>query len=192
MWLWIVSNSRADADVLVHRALPVFQRQGIPRPHLHERVDDEVRGALGDDLAGPSRLRVGRGLRRREVAVRRLEPAGERGGVQGCAELAEVRVPVGDLPEEEVAVRPDACRGVRAQVLETVAPALDHLGEGIFHRGALVDREAAPGGVELVKGVGDVLALRSGVLTDTSYALAAAASIALRTGSRLVFGVPST
>jgi hypothetical protein len=42
VWLWIVSNSCADAHVLVHRALTVVLGQRVPRAHLHERVDDEV------------------------------------------------------------------------------------------------------------------------------------------------------
>ena len=68
----------ADPDVLVHRALPVLERKRVPGPDLHERIDDEVRRALRDDLARPAGLRVRRGLRRGEVGVGRLEPAGER------------------------------------------------------------------------------------------------------------------
>ena len=45
-----------DAHVLVHRALAVLLGQRVPRPHLHERVDDEVRRALRDDLPRPAGL----------------------------------------------------------------------------------------------------------------------------------------
>ena len=158
VWLWIVSNSRPIADVLVHRALAVLERERVPRPHLHERVDDEVRRALRDDLPRPARLRVLRRLRRREVRVRRLEPAGERRRVQRRAELAEVLVALGDLPEEEVAVRPDAGRRVRAQALDPLGPRLDDLGERVLHRRALLDRQPPPGRIDPEEGVGDVLA----------------------------------
>ncbi len=108
MWFDDRPELVADAHVLVHRALTVLGRQRVPGAELHERVDDEVRRAARGHLARLSRLRVLRGLRRREVRVRRLEPAGDRRPVQRRAQLAEVLVAVGDLPEEEVAVGADA------------------------------------------------------------------------------------
>ena len=82
----------ADAHVLVHRALAVLVRERVPRPHLHERVDDEVRRALGNDLARLARRRVLGRLRRREVRVGRLEPTRQRRRVELGAEVAEVVV----------------------------------------------------------------------------------------------------
>ena len=176
----------ADADVLVHRPLPVLERERVPRPHLHERVDDEVRRPLRDDLPRPAGLGVRRGLRRREVVVRRLQPAGERRPVQRRAELAEVGVALGDLPEEEVDVGADARGRVGAQVLEAVAPALDDVCERVLHRGPLLERQPPPGRVGLEEGVGDVLARLGSLLTGISYVPRAS-----RTGSRLDFAVPS-
>ena len=67
------------------------------------------------------RARVLRGLRRREVRVRRLEPARERRRVERRAELAEVLVALRDLPEEEVGLGPHARRRVRAAGRRTAA-----------------------------------------------------------------------
>src|SRR5262249_50675591 len=89
---------------------------------------------------------------------RGLQPAGQRRRVQRRAELAEQVVTVADLPEEEVAVRADARARVRPQVLEARRERLDRLGERVLARCALLDRQAAPGGVESIEGVGDVRA----------------------------------
>src|SRR5262249_26023954 len=106
-----------------------------------------------------ARARVLRGLGRREVRVGSLEPAGERRRVECGAELAEQVVTVADLPEEEVAVGTDSCARVGPQVLEAGHERLDRLGERILARGALLDRQAAPRGIEAIEGVGDVLAV---------------------------------
>src|SRR5882762_9728304 len=50
-----------DGDVLVHGALAILRRKRVPRPHLLERVDDEIRRALRRDLPRPARARVLRG-----------------------------------------------------------------------------------------------------------------------------------
>ena len=159
VWLWIPGNSsRPIADVLLHRALAVFLGQRVPRPHLHERVDDEVGLVVRRDLPCAAGLRVLRGHRRREIGVRRLEPAGERRPVQLRAELAEVDIALGDLPEEEVAVRADAGARVRTKALHALCPGLDDLGERVLARGALLDRLAPPFRRDAVEAVGDVLA----------------------------------
>ena len=147
----------ADAHVLVHRALPVFLRQRVPGAQLHERVDDEVRRALRRYLPRLARLRVLGGLGRREIRVRRREPAGERRRVQGGAELAEIPVALGDLPQEEVGVGADARDRVGAQRGHPSGKLLDRLGEGVLAGRALVDREPPPGGIDAEEGVGDVL-----------------------------------
>ena len=113
-----------DGDVLVHRALPFLLRQCIPRAHLHERIDDEVRRAARHDLPGTASARVLRCPRRGEVRVRRLQPGGERRRVELCAELLEVEIALGDLPEEEVAVSPNACGRVDVQMVESMKPTL--------------------------------------------------------------------
>ena len=71
-----------DPHVLVHRPLPVVVRERVPRTRLHERVDDEVRRVAGHDLPRLPRRGVLRGLRRRQVRVGSVEPAGEGGAVQ--------------------------------------------------------------------------------------------------------------
>ena len=169
VWLWIVRELVAPiADVLVHRALALLLRQRVPRPHLHERVDDEVRRALRHDLPRLPRARVLRGLRRREVRVRRLEPAGERRAVQRRAELAEVLVALGDLPEEEVAVRPHARDRVRAERGHAPGPVLDDLGERVLAGDALLDGQPPPGRIDPEERVGDVLAAHTGILEPRS------------------------
>ena len=147
-----------DPHVLLHRPLPVGLGQRVPGAHLHERVDDEVRRALRDDLAGLARARVLGGLRRRQVRVRRLEPARERRPVERGPELAEVVVALRDLPEEEVRLGADAGRRVAAERVEAVGELLDHLGEGVLARLALLVGEPPPGRVDPVEGVCDVLA----------------------------------
>src|SRR5215211_3572639 len=146
-----------DPHVLVHRALAILCGQGIPGARLHEGVHDEVGRAARDYTTGPARLRVLRRLGRREVGVRRLEPAGERRGVQGRAELAEILVALGDPPEEEVRIRPDAGDGVDPERVESLDPVLDHLRERILVGRAVLDREPPPGRIDAIEGVGDVL-----------------------------------
>ena len=133
----------ADRDVLVHRPLPVILGERVPRAHLDERIDDEVGEAVRRDLSRLARARVLRRLRRREVRVRRLEPAGELCPVERGAELAEVVVALGDLPEEEVGLGPDAGRRVRAQMLEPLRERVDYGGELVLVRLALVRPEGA-------------------------------------------------
>ena len=62
----------------------------------------------------------------------------------------------------------DAGDGVGAQVVHPLRPRLDHLGECILSRDALVDRQPPPRGIDLVERVCDVLAghwpKRSGAL----------------------------
>ena len=77
------------------------------------------------------------------------------------AELAEVLVALGDLPEEEVAVRADAGARVGAQAGHALRPGLDHLGERVLAGCALLDRQPPPGGIDPVEGVRDVLAFAS-------------------------------
>src|SRR4051794_39173948 len=98
----------SDAYVLVHRALAIVFGKRVPAPDLDERGDDQVRRALRCDLARPPAGRVPRGLCRGEIVVRRLQPGRERGRVERGAELPEILVALGDLPEEEVLLRPDA------------------------------------------------------------------------------------
>src|SRR6185437_11487704 len=115
--------------VLVHRALTVRLRKRVPGSHLHERVDDEIGETVRRDLARLARLRVLRSLRRREIRVRRLEPAGERRSVERSAELAEGVVALRDLPEEEVRLGTDAYGRIHAQMVEAVREMLDDLGK---------------------------------------------------------------
>src|SRR5436309_487524 len=63
----------ADPDVLVHRPLPLRLGERVPRPHLHERIDDEVGEAVRRDLARLAGARVLRRLRCREIRVPRVE-----------------------------------------------------------------------------------------------------------------------
>ena len=130
----------ADPDVLVHRALSVGLREGVPRPHLHERIDDEIWRPLRHELPRATRIGVLRGLRRREVRIGRRQPAGERRAVQRRAELTERLVALRDLPEKEIGLGTYAGRRVRAQVVETVGELLDDVGERVLRRLALLDR----------------------------------------------------
>ena len=109
---------------------------------------------------GFRRVRVLRGLRGREVVVGDVHPRRERRRVEGRAELAEVVVALRDLPEEEVAVGADAGRRVGVQRVEARRELLDHLGEGVLRRRALLDRQPPPLGAHLEERVGDVLAAR--------------------------------
>ena len=162
VWLWIARDSWPIADVLVHRPLPVLVGERVPGAHLHEGIDDEVRRALADDLPRAPGARVLRCLRRREVRVRRLEPARERRRVERGAELAEVLVALGDLPEEEVgrpAARPwSSTRGGSKRG----ANVLDHLGERVLARLALVLGSRRHAGWTRKKRVGEVLAVHRG------------------------------
>src|SRR5204862_6780331 len=90
--------------------------------------------------------------------VRRLEPRRKRRAVQRRAELAEVLVALGDLPEEEIAVGTHAGERVGAQPIHPSGPVLDHLGERVLAGCALVDRQAPPGGIDPVERIRDVLA----------------------------------
>ena len=45
VWLWIDVELVADAHVLLHRSLALLLGERVPRAHLHERVDDEVRAS---------------------------------------------------------------------------------------------------------------------------------------------------
>src|SRR5439155_26753733 len=87
-----------------------------------------------------------------------LEPAGYGRPVERGPELAEVLVARGDLPKEEVAVRPDAGQRVGAQRIQPRRPVLHDLLEGVLPGCALLDRQPAPGGIDAKEGVGDVLA----------------------------------
>src|SRR4029079_170755 len=113
----------------------------------------------GGDLPRLAGHRVLRRLRRREVVERRLHPAGERRRVQLSAELAQIVVALRDLPEEEVAVGPNAGAGVRAKAGHPLGPRLDHVGEGVLAGCPLLDRQAPPGRIDTVERIGDVLAL---------------------------------
>ena len=151
----------ADPDVLLHRALPVRLGQRVPRPHLYERIDDEVGEAVRRDLPRLARARVLRRLRRREVRVGRLEPAREGRAVERRTELLERLVTVRDLPEEEVGVGPDAGGAVRAQVLEALREGVHDLGELVLVRLALLHGEPPPRRIDAVEAVSDVLALHA-------------------------------
>ena len=165
----------ADANVLVHGPSAVLLRKGVPGPHLDEGIDDEVGGFLGNELARLARRRVLGRLRRREVGVGSLEPACERRPVQGGAQLAEVLVALGDLPEEEVAIGADARHRVSPQGVHPSGPVLDHLGKGVLARGALVDRQPAPGGIDPVEAVPDVLAAHAADASASGVAYEACA-----------------
>src|SRR5581483_2967569 len=114
--------------------------------------------ALRHDLARLARLGVLRGPRGREVRVRRLEPPGERGGVERGAELTEVVVALGDLPEEEVRLGPDAGRGVGTQMLEPRRVLREDVGERVLVGGSFLDGQAPPRRIDAEERVGDVLA----------------------------------
>jgi hypothetical protein len=148
----------ADPHVLVHGPLPGLLRKRVPGAELHERIDDEVRRALRDDLPGAPRRRVLGGLGGGEIGVGRLEIARERGGVQLRAELAEILIALGDLPEEEVRIWAHAGRRIGAQRRHPPGPFLDDLCEGVLAGDALLDRKAPPGRIDPVEGVRDVLA----------------------------------
>ena len=149
----------ADLGVLAHRVGALLEGEEVPRPLLHERVDDEVRRLARDHLALADALLVGvdRRLRRREVRVRRRQPAGERRAVEGGAELEQVVVALGDLPEEEVGLGADPRDVVGPQALHPAGPLLDDVGERLLAGLALLDGQAPPGGIDLEEAVGDVL-----------------------------------
>ena len=179
----------ADAHMLVHRTLTVGLGERVPRAHLHERVDDQVGRALREDLPGPPRVRVRGGLRGRQVVVGDVHPAGERRRVQRRAELAEVVVALGDLPEEEVAVGPDPGRRVHVQGVEPRRELVHGLGERILRRRALLDGQAAPLGPRLEERVGDVLAARLAA-HEPQFTCPSGFLCRCATGARLLFGRP--
>ena len=121
VWLWIVGELRAPTRC----ARP--SRAGAPRAAGRTTAAASRTGRRRGTARCAARrvpwrrARVLRGLRRREVRVRRLEPARERRPVQRRAELAEVLVALGDLPEEEVGLGPDAGRRVGAQRVQRSA-----------------------------------------------------------------------
>ena len=85
----------------------------------------------------------------------------------------EVVVALGDLPEEEVAVRPDAGRRVRAQVLEPVGERVHDLGElAPSAPGAPSTGQPPPGRIDPVERVRDVLALHACAMLAAAIGLA--------------------
>ena len=142
--------------------------------HLHERVDDEVRQLPAARSAGRLRAaRVLRRLRRREVRVRRLEPARERRRVERRAELAEVLVAARDLPEEEVDVGPDARRRVGARGARSAARTSSITSANASLAAvALLDGQAPPRRVDAEEGVGEVLPVHASSLTASVAAVA--------------------
>src|SRR5262249_2737139 len=117
-----------------------------------------------------------------------VDPPRERRRVERGAELAQVLVTLRDLPEEEVAVGPDAGRRVRVEGVEARPELVDDFGEGILRRLALLDRQAPPLWAHLEEGVGHVLAggLLAHRLHFTCPLSAALAEAATR--RRLAFG----
>ena len=92
----------------------------------------------------------------------------ERRRVQRCSELPEGLVALGDLPEEEVGVRPDTRRRVRTQVVKAVGEVLDDFCEGVLGGLALLDRQPPPRRIDAEEGVRDVLALHERMLAVPS------------------------
>src|SRR5262249_36185279 len=101
---------------------------------------------------------------------RRLDPRRQRSPVERRAELAEILVAVGDLPEEEVAVWADSGEGVGPQRIHAPGPILDYLGERVLSGRAFVDRQAPPGRLDLAEGVRDVLAAHQKDASDAARA----------------------
>jgi hypothetical protein len=77
-------------------------------------------------------------------------PSSSRGtSTASRASLREIEVPLGDLPEKEVAIRSDADGGVNVEVIETRRPVIDHVGERLFAGSTLLDGKATPLGRDL-------------------------------------------
>ena len=74
------------------------------------------------------------------------------------AELEQIVVALGDLPEEEIGLGPDTRDVVGAQALHAAGPVLDDLGEGVLGSVALVRRKPTPCGIDLEEAIRDVLA----------------------------------
>src|SRR5262249_39761609 len=72
---------------------------------------------------------------------------------------AEILVPPGDLPQEEVGVGPYSRDGVGAERLHAAGPLVDDLREGVLPGRALLHGKPPPGRVDAVEAVGDVLAV---------------------------------
>ena len=140
----------ADLGVLVHRAPAILHRERVPGSDLHERVDDEVGRPARDDApwrAPRVALEVLRRAGCREVRVRRLSQPASGVALSVGGEVAEVLVALGQLPEHEVGLGPDADEAVRSTCIRS-CPRLDHLGERLLGRLALLHGQPAPRRIE--------------------------------------------
>ncbi len=159
---------QADADVLVHQPLPLFEREQVPGARLPERVDEDVLLAAGTDRAASFALGlvdavdlVDRALGHGEEVVRRVEVASEGRRHQLGAHAVQFVDRVANRPDAEVHVA--ACADGRVgdgDELTGLVPAIQHRGKGRLVLGAFGGRKATPLGQHLVEAEADDLPFR--------------------------------
>src|SRR5207245_7707488 len=123
------------------------QVTGIARPDHEARGLPRIFWKLVDGAAG-----------HREVAVRHAEIGAQVGAVERGLQRHERIELLGHLPEQEVAVTPDAHQPVRPQQ-HAPAEALDRLAELDLRARLALGRQTPPRAVELVEGESNDLTL---------------------------------
>ena len=148
MLIVISGIAAAHLDVVVHDPLALLEGQAVPLALLVEGIDEEVL-AVGDaDLRAGLGVRVGRGLRHRQVGVGGGRPAGEAALAEHDVEGVDVLEDRALAEQQQVGVAAGADRRIRSQraVLGEVLAGGQEL--GLVGRPLLGDAPP-PGGVEL-------------------------------------------
>ena len=130
----------SNTDVLVHRPLPLLQRESVPRPLLDHRIHEQVFATgrldprttallLGVDVA----VDVLRAPGHRQIGVDGVEMRAHRRTQHGCLELLKILEALAHHPQDKVGV------GTRAQGAES-SQDCQLLGERLEYRQQLGSR----------------------------------------------------
>ena len=157
---------QADADVLVHEALALGEREEVPRARLPEGVDEDVLLSAGTDGSAALALTlvraadlVLRALGAGEEVMRRAEVAAKGRTQEFGAHEVELVDPVADGPDAEVNVATGSDGGVgEREKLTGLVPLFEDGGEGGFVGGALGGGKASPLRHDFVEAEADDLA----------------------------------
>ena len=158
VWLWIVASWLRSRCARPSRAVARPRRANTrTSPSRTGRRRGRETRAARSCARGERSSRATTSWPRGRSTASRASRQGRR--VSSARELLEIAVALGELPEEEVASDRTPTSRIDAEVLHPLRPRLDHLREGSFANGALLDRQPPPLRGKLVERVRDVLAV---------------------------------